>query len=176
MEPNRRQPPGQFKIGDFVVHPVYGVGHIVQIEDRQFSGTEARPYYEVVLPKLTVWIPIEAQAAIGLRLVTARSDLEQYRHLLKSRPVSLKHNHAQRHTELAGRLKEGSFRVMCEVVRDLTVLGRQKPLGRSDAIILRKTRERLLQEWAASAGISKAEAASEIDTLLQTAPATYNVG
>jgi CarD family transcriptional regulator len=175
MEPNRRQPPGQFKTGDFVVHPVYGVGRIVQIEDRQFSGKEVRPYYKVVLPKLTLWIPIEAQAAIGLRLVIARSDLGQYRHLLKSRPVSLKHNHAQRHAELADRLKEGSFRIMCEVVRDLTVSGRQKPLGRSDAAILRKTRERLLQEWAASAGVSEAEAATEIDALLQTTQVAYNV-
>lgn len=159
----------QFQVGDFVVHPVYGVCHIVRIEDRQFSGKEVRPYYKVVLPKLTLWIPVEAQAAIGLRLVIARNDLDQYRYLLKSPPRSLKHYHAQRHAELVGRLKEGSFRVMCEVVRDLTVSDRQKPLGRSDAAILRKTRERLLQEWAASAGISKAEAATEIDTLLQTA-------
>ena len=43
---NSRQPPGQFKTGDFVVHPVYGVGHIVQIEERQFSGKEVRPYYK----------------------------------------------------------------------------------------------------------------------------------
>ncbi len=175
MEPHRRQPPGQFKTGDVVVHPVYGVGHIVQIEDRQFSGKEVRPYYEVVLPKLTLWIPIEAQASIGLRRVTARSDLDQYRQLLQSHPVSLKQGLAQRHTELAGRLKEGSFRVMCEVVRDLTVSGRQKPLGRSDAVILRKTRERLLQEWAASAGISETEAATEIDALLQTTQPAYNV-
>lgn len=175
MEPNRQQPPGQFKTGDGVVHPVYGVGHIVQIEDRQFSGKEVRPYYKVVLPKLTLWIPIEAQVAIGLRLVIARSDLDQYRLLLKSRPVLLKQGLAQRHAELAGRLKEGSFRVMCEVVRDLTLSGRQKPLGRSDAAILRKTRERLLQEWAASAGISEAEAATEINTLLQAAQPAYTV-
>lgn len=156
----------QFEVGDNVVHPVYGVGHIVQIEDRQFSEKGIRQYYKVILPRLTLWIPVEAQASIGLRLVTARSDLDQYRNLLKSRPVPLKHNHAQRHVELASRLKEGSFQVTCEVVRDLTVSGWQKPLGRSDAVILQKTRERLLQEWAVSAGVSVAEATEEINTLL----------
>jgi RNA polymerase-interacting CarD/CdnL/TRCF family regulator len=73
----------------------------------------------------------------------------------------------QRHMELTKRLKRGSFRLMCEVVRDLTLMGRQKPLGRSDATILQTTREKLLQEWATAAGISSAEASREIDTLLQ---------
>jgi RNA polymerase-interacting CarD/CdnL/TRCF family regulator len=171
MEDKQFEP---FKVDDFVVHPVYGVGHIVQIEDKQFSEKEARSYYKVILPKLTLWIPVEAQAAIGLRLVTARRDLEQYRTLLKSRPVPLQNNHAQRHGELAGRLKEGTFQVLCEVVRDLTVSGWQKPLGRSDAAILQKTRERLRQEWAASAGVSVAEATEEIDRLLRATHPEYS--
>ena len=176
MGPNSKQPLKQFKVGDFVVHPVYGVGHIVQIEGRQFSEKAVRQYYKVILPKLTLWIPVEAQASIGLRLVTARSDLDQYRNLLKSQPVPLKHNHAQRHVELASRLKEGSFQVMCEVVRDLTLSGWQKPLGRSDAVILQKTRERLLQEWAASTGVSTTEASKEINTLLRATQPANNGG
>jgi RNA polymerase-interacting CarD/CdnL/TRCF family regulator len=47
-------------------------------------------YYKVALPKNTIWIPVEAQTTIGLRLVTAKSDLDQYRNLLKSHPVLLK--------------------------------------------------------------------------------------
>lgn len=165
-----QEPLQQFEVGDKVVHPVYGVGHLVQIEKKQFSEEEDRPYYQIILPRLTLWIPVEAQATIGLRLVTARNDLDQYRRVLTSRPVPLQHNHAQRHTELAGRLKDGSFQVMCEVVRDLTVAGRQKPLGRSDTVILQKTRERLLQEWSASADVSVAEATEEINTLLRATP------
>jgi CarD family transcriptional regulator len=157
----------QLKVGDFVVHPVYGVGHIAQVEEKKISKKGARQYYKVILPRSTIWVPVEARATIGLRLVTAESDLGQYRSLLKSRPVPLQYDHAQRHVELANRLKDGSFQVMCEVVRDLTVSGWEKPLGRSDAVILQKTRERLLQEWVASTGVSIAEASKEIDTLLR---------
>ena len=168
MTPDGKQPLGQFSIDDFVVHPVYGIGQVVQIEERQFSEKEDRQYYKVVLDKLTLWIPVDAQALIGLRPVTARSDLDQYRNLLRSHPAPKKYDQARhRHVELAKRLKQGSFRVICEVVRDLTVMGWQKPLGRSDAIILQTTRKKLLQEWATAAGISIAEATKEIDTLLQ---------
>jgi CarD family transcriptional regulator len=176
MCPNSQEPLKQFNVGDFVVHPVFGVGHIAQIEEKQFSEKGARQYYKVILPRSTIWVPLEAQATIGLRLVTAKRDLDQYRSLLKSRSVPLKNKHSQRHVELASRLKEGSFQVTCEVVRDLTVAGWQKPLGRSDAVILQKTRERLLQEWTMAAGVSKTEAIKEIDTLLRATQPAYNVG
>ena len=156
----------QFKVGDNVVHPVYGVGHIVQIEVKQFSEEKARQYYKVILSRSTIWIPVEAQVAVGLRSVTAKSDLDQYRNLIKSRPVLLNSNLPKQHVELASRLKEGSFQTMCEVVRDLTASSWQKPLGATVKAILRKTREGLYQEWASAADISTAEATKEIDTLL----------
>jgi RNA polymerase-interacting CarD/CdnL/TRCF family regulator len=158
----------QFKVGDVVVHPVYGVSHITAIEERQFSGLEACLYYQITLPRSTIWIPVEAQGTVKLRLVTARGDLDEYRDLLKSPPVPLNNDQSQRrYMELAGRLKQGSFQVMCEVVRDLTASGWRKPLGPTDKATLQKTRERLYQEWATAAGISIAEATKEINTLLQ---------
>ena len=159
----------QFKVGDVVVHPVYGVGDIVKIEEKRLSEIGARLYYEIALPRSTIWIPVKAQAAVGLRLVTAKSDLDQYRNLLKSPPVPLNNDHPQRrHLELARRLKQGSFQVMCEIVRDLTASGERKPLGPIDKATLQKAQERLYQEWAMAAGISIAEATKEISTLLQT--------
>jgi RNA polymerase-interacting CarD/CdnL/TRCF family regulator len=166
----------QFEVGDSVVHPVYGVGHIVQIEKKQFSEQETRLYYEVTLPRSTIWVPIEAQATIGLRLVTAKGQLDHYRTLLKNHPDPPSDNHSELHMDLARRLKEGSFQVTCEVVRDLTVSGWQKPLGRSDATILQKTRERLCHEWATSADVSITEATEEVNALLMTNRQLYKVG
>jgi CarD family transcriptional regulator len=160
----------QFNVGDNVVHPAYGVGRIVKIVEKQFSEIgAARLYYKIILPRSTIWIPIEAQATIGLRLVTAKRDLDQYRNLLKSRPVPLNNDHPQRrHVELDSRLKQGSFQVMCEIVRDLTAWGWRKSLGSADKATLQKTRERLQQEWATAAGVSNTEAIKEIDALLRT--------
>ncbi len=158
----------QFKVGDFVVHPVYGLGDIVKIGEKRLSGIGARLYYEVALPRSTIWIPVEAQATVGLRLVTAKSDLDHYRDLLKNPPVPLNNDQPQRrHMELASRLKEGSFQTMCEVVRDLKASGWRKPLGATAKAILRKTQEKLYQEWATAADISIADATKEIDTLLE---------
>jgi RNA polymerase-interacting CarD/CdnL/TRCF family regulator len=147
---------------------VYGVGHLIQIEERQFSEMGARLYYKITLARSTVWTPVEAQATIGLRLVTARSDLDHYRDLLRSRPIPLHKNYKQRHQELASRLNQGSFQVACEVVRDLTAWGWRTPLGRTDTVILKKTEESLYQEWATAAGVSIPEAIKEVKSLLKT--------
>ncbi len=156
----------QFEVGDFVVHPAYGVGHIVKVEQRQFSEQEARLYYEINLPRRTLWIPVEAPTN-GLRAVTARSELDRYRDLLKSTPAPLHQNYHKRHLELNDRLSQCSFRGLCEVVRDLTAWGREKSLGSTDNATLQKTRESLFEEWAAAAGISVREAVKEVESLLR---------
>jgi len=163
----------QFKVGDRVVHPVYGIGHIVEIEEKQFSEKRARLSYKVAFPERSVWLPVGATEAGGLRPVTAKNNLDQYRSLLKSRPVPLHKNHHRRHRELISRLKQGSFQVVCEVVRDLTAWGWHKPLGPTDLATLQKTRESLHQEWAAAAGVSMTEAVKEVDSLLLATRQAY---
>jgi CarD family transcriptional regulator len=158
----------QFKVGSFVVHPIYGVGQLLKIEENQFSDVEACLYYKITLSvRNTIWVPVEAQTVIGLRLATAKKDLDQYRYLLKSQPVALKKDHSKRQGELSNRLKEGSFQMMCEVVRDLAALDGHKRLSATDRAVFLKTRKNLSQEWAVAANISNAEAIQEIDGLLQ---------
>jgi RNA polymerase-interacting CarD/CdnL/TRCF family regulator len=158
----------QFNVDDLIVHPRFGVGCVVEIEKTQFSKEELSLYYKITLPRRTIWIPVEAQEALGLRLVTAQRDLDQYRNLLKSPALVLNKNHRQRHLELDQRLKEGSFQALCEVVRDLAASDGQKPLSAKDTSLLRKTRETLCEEWATAAGVSIAEALKEVETLLKT--------
>lgn len=164
----------QFNAGDFIVHPTYGVGEIVKIEEKRFTEKETNRYYKISLPNRTLWVPVESDIATELRLVTARSELGQYRKLLISPPAPLDTNYQKRHLELVKRLNEGSFRALCEVVRDLTARGWRKPLGQQDAATLKKTRQSLVEEWATSAGISTAEAVKEVEALLQTTQQALN--
>ncbi|HLF27789.1 MAG TPA: CarD family transcriptional regulator [Anaerolineae bacterium] len=157
----------QFKAGDCVVHPAHGVGHVRRLEERRLAEDEPRLYYVIVADKATLWVPVDPQQATQLRELTPRRDLEHYRDLLKSSPVSLQKDHYKRRLEIAERLKQGSFEALCAVVRDLTARGRKKLLNEADASLLQKIRLDLCREWAASAGVSLAEAIHEVDSLLQ---------
>lgn len=159
----------QLKIGDLVVHPAFGIGHIVEIEEKQFSEKAVTQlYYKVTRLKDSMWIQVEAQAAGGLRLVTVGSELDQYRDLLKSPPVPLNANQQQRQRELNGRLQEGSFQSVCEVMRDLTAGKLRESLSQADTTTLQKTQVSLYDEWAVAAGVSVTVARSEVDMLLQS--------
>ena len=159
----------RFKVGDCVVHPPHGVGRVVRLEVQTFMAAEGQLFYEILTSKSTVWVPVDGNPDGGLRRLTSKHDLGQYRRLLQKAPAALEPDHRKRQVELAARLRGGSFQTLCEVVRDLTARGRLKPLNEADSAALRRARAAMLQEWAASANVSLAEASSEVDGLLQAA-------
>ena len=156
----------QFNVGDFIVHRIYGVGHVDKVEEKQFSQKQAQMYYQITWTERTAWVPANGEGPRGLRRTTAKGDLDHYRGVLKSRPTSLARNHHRRRRELVKRLRSGSFAALCEVVRDLTARGREKPLGPADTILLDQMRESLHREWAMAAEITETEAVQEVEALL----------
>jgi CarD family transcriptional regulator len=156
-----------FNIGDWVVHPMHGVGQVTGLERKRFAQA-AQLYYEIAIAKGTLWVEVERPPA-GLRRLTAKDDLPRYRTVLLSSPVPLDKDYHVRREELRGRLKLGTFQVKCEVVRDLTAHGWQKRLSEIDAALLRSAHDGLCQEWAGAEAVTVAEATLEVDALLSEA-------
>ena len=159
----------RFKVGDSVVHPSHGVGRVVGLEVQNFMAAEGQLFYEITTSKSTVWVPVDANPEGGLRRLSSKQELAHCRRLLQKPPTTLEPDHRKRQLELAARLRTGSFQTLCEVVRDLTARGRIKPLNEADSAALRRARTSMLQEWAAAEGITVAEAAAQVDGLLQPA-------
>ena len=96
-----------------------------------------------------------------------------YRGVLRGQPALLNQDHRQRHLELQTRFKRGTLQDMCEMVRDLSGRGWVKGLSEADSSALRKSREGLLQEWAAADDVTLPEATAEINALLQEGRQTF---
>ena len=156
-----------FDIGDRVVHKNFGVGIVVSIEGMEFSGSSSHLYYQVDFPKTTVWVPIGHQPEGGLRPITPKSQLYRYRSLLKSPPVSLDGDFRKRQSELEKRIDRGTFKGLCEVIRDLNALNAEKSLNDYEKTLYKQSREALVLEWSMVSGMSHSEAISEIDGYLQ---------
>jgi RNA polymerase-interacting CarD/CdnL/TRCF family regulator len=156
-----------FKIGDRVVHPRYGLGYVTHLAVKQFVQGEKRPFYEISFPGSTLWVPLSISTS-GVRKLTVKSEIASCRRLLKAPAVALNIDPRSRQKELSDHLKEGTLTAHCEVVRDLTAYSWKKPLNGAMAAFLRTTQDVLCQEWAAVEGISLSEAANEIETLLES--------
>ena len=157
--------PMEFKADEKVVHPRYGIGSVVRLGQKQFGSNSAQEYYEIAIPSGTIWVPA-GESGHGLRRLTLRTDLNRYRKLLRSKAVPLASDSKQRKSDLAERMKHGSFESRCEVLRDLCAQRSIKPLDESSGALLRKVREQLCAEWAAAEGLSPEDAAGEVDALL----------
>lgn len=156
----------RFQVNERVVYPACGIGRIAGLVTQQFANREAREYYEVEADKSTIWVAVEEAGAGGLRRLTGRAELGHYRDLLRGVPGPLLADGRQRRLDVSVRLKDGSFAALCEVVRDLSAHGWHKPLNEADSMTLRKTRDSLIEEWAAAAGISPQAAGEEVAALL----------
>src|SRR5689334_19287244 len=156
----------KLEIGDRVVHPQYGVGHVVKLEEREFEPGVMRRYYEISIPGSTLWVPLD-QPTFGLRKLAVRREIDRCRQILSSRPLPLAEDARLRQSDLSARLKAGTIVAHCEVVRDLSAYGAHKPISGTIAAFLRVTQDVLCQEWAMVEGITPAEASVEISLLLE---------
>ena len=156
-----------FKVGDQVIHPRHGLGQVTSLAVKQFVEGEKRPFYEISFPGSTLWVPLNLSSS-GIRKLTVKSDIANCRRLLKAPATPLNSDPRLRQPELNNHLKKGTLTARCEVVRDLTASGWQKPLSGSMAAFLKVAQDVLCQEWAAVEGVSLTEAASEIESLLET--------
>lgn len=156
-----------FKVGDRVVHPQHGVGHVVKLEDREFDPGVMRRYYEIAIPGgSTLWVPVDLPGS-ALRRLAVRSEIVHCRKILESHPLPLTEESRFRQSELVAHLKQGTIAAHCEVVRDLSAYGARKPIQGPIAAFLQATQGVLCQEWAIVEGITLSAAAYEIGLLLE---------
>jgi CarD family transcriptional regulator len=162
-----------FNIGERVVHPQHGVGQVVNLEEREFGSGVTRRYYEVSIVGAgsTLWVPLDPPS-YGLRSLAGRSEIDDCRKILASRPSPLTDDARTRQSHLAERLKQGTIRVQCEVVRDLFAFGEHKSLYGSMANFFRQTQNVLCEEWALVEGVTLEEAVREVTSLLEKSRST----
>jgi RNA polymerase-interacting CarD/CdnL/TRCF family regulator len=101
-----------------------------------------------------------------LRTLASHSEINRCRQILAARPSPLGEDSRSRQADLTNRLRQGTIRTQCEVVRDLYAFGEHKSLYGSIAGFFRQTQNVLCQEWAIVEGITHAEAMQEITALL----------
>ena len=155
-----------FDIGDQVVHPQHGVGYVAKVAEKDFEPGVTRRYYEVVIPGSTVWVPMDLSIS-GLRKLTVRGEITRCRKILEAHPSPLSEDPRLRQAELSARLKKGTIRTQCEVVRDLYAYGEHRSMNGTIGAFYKAARDVLCQEWAAVERVTLDAATQEIDRLLE---------
>ena len=148
-----------FLVGDKVVHRVHGAGIITGRREKQLTKTPHRYLVmEMVGPQSTLMVPID-KAEQCLRPVSKMTTLRSLLiDTLAGEPGNLPKDYKQRAEQTGSKLKSGKIEKWIEVVRDLTYLKEQRPLGQTDRRGLNRAMALLAAELAVAQGIAHEKA------------------
>ncbi len=161
-----------FHTGDTVMHWTYGIGQIVNLEERDLYGSKAL-YYAVQIRDLTVWVPADNKVGSRLRVPTPKNRFKQMLAVLSGPSEPLPADRLERKNRLLELLKDGRPESLCQLIRDLSAYQRQKvgPMNDNDHLVLKQSRNTLLGEWGFVFSITNAQAELELHRLLNSDPA-----
>lgn len=161
-----------FSVGDKVVHPRYGPGQIVSVEQWEFLDGE-RSYYVIEIPDqaLTVRLPVATADEVGMRSALAPSSLPEVLSTLRSEPSQLPDDYKERQEQIDEKVRTGNVMQLAQVVRDLTWHGERAHLTKRDSDLLRQGQDLLAAELALVSGDHFSESTKLILTIMTDAVA-----
>ena len=159
----------EYQVGDKVVHWTYGLGEIVQLDEKVISG-QAAAYYVVQIGELTIWVPQKMAGQSSLRPPTPAREFKKTVTMLKSPGEPLSEDRLRRKAELMELMRDGRLESLCRVVRDLSFYGKSNRLNDNDHAILQRAQNLLVDEWHVSLSVPVQQAQHELKKLLEETP------
>ncbi|OHW62390.1 RNA polymerase-binding transcription factor CarD [Andreesenia angusta] len=148
-----------FDIGDKIVYPMHGAGTIVSIEEKEILG-EKRRYYTMKMPigDMKVMIPVDCVEEIGVRGIISNSDMEEVLEILSGEKSQMSQNWNKRYRNNMDKIKSGDICEVAGVVRNLSLMDREKGLSTGERKMLNNAKQILLSEIALVKNMNKEEA------------------
>ncbi len=156
----------KFKVGQHVVYPAHGVGHVTGIEQEVIAGFDIEVY--VVLfeqDKMTLRVPTAKAGTSGMRPLSNENVLKDAFTTLKGRARIKRTMWSRRAQEYEAKINSGDLILVSEVVRDLHRGETQPEQSYSERQLYECALDRMVREVAA---INKADRGVALDEVLET--------
>ena len=110
----------KFKIGQHVVYPAHGVGHVTGIEQEVIAGFDIEVYVVAFeQDKMTLRVPTAKAGTSGMRPLSNENILKDSFTTLKGRARIKRTMWSRRAQEYEAKINSGDMILVSEVVRDL---------------------------------------------------------
>lgn len=158
-----------FKVGDSVVYPSHGVGHIAGEEAQVIAGIEVK-LYVITFDKdrMILRVPKNRAEKAGLRHLSSTSDFDQALTILKGKARVAKGMWSKRAQEYELKINSGSITSIAEVLRDLHPNVEDPNRSYSERLIYESAMERLANEFANTNTLDLETAGKQIREILDT--------
>ena len=158
-----------FAVGNKVVHPCYGAGTIVRIQEKSISDT-SHAYYviDTVCRGMQLMVPVKRARSVGLRPVGERDELRSTLAAFLQAPTKddIERDLRVRQSAMRERLKSGQFDGVAGVVRMLYFMNSQRALGTVDRQLFDQGKDFLAGELALASDLDVDVAMQEVEDRL----------
>src|SRR5262245_22077771 len=157
-----------FNVGDKVVYPHHGAATIERREKKLAFG-EKRDYLVLRLAygDLTLMVPADNAAEIGLREVINDEEVEEVFAVLRKKEARMPTNWSRRFKNHVEKLKSGDIYQVAEVVRNLSIREADKGLSAGEKRMLARARQILVSELTFALAVDEETAESRLDAVLR---------
>jgi len=161
-----------FKVGDYVVYPVHGVGEVTEITKKVILGKRKECYsMEIKGSKMKVMIPVEAAKQVGIRAIINKKDVKKVLDLLQSEEVDTEEDWKIRYQNNLNKIKSGSIYEVADVCRNLFKRASGKELSIMERKLYESAYNLIKMEIALSKSVELEEAGNLVsDVLASTIP------
>jgi CarD family transcriptional regulator len=160
-----------FQVGSKVVHPCYGAGIVVRIQEKSIGDT-IHPYYviDTVSRPMQLMVPVSRADEISLRPVGKADDLRSCLEICSEPPAEdeISKDLRARQAIMRDQLKSGVFPDIVGVARILYFMNNRRPLGTIDRQLFDQGKDFLAGELALASELQIEQAKQEVENQLMS--------
>ena len=155
-----------YKIGEKIVHPLYGAGVIESLEDKEVEGA-LQTYYVLQIPvgNLKIMISAAKAASQGIRGIHHKDEIVGIVSSIASTEVDMPDNWNQRYKENMERIKSGQLAEVSLVYRNLLLRERERGLSTAEKKLMTTSKQIILSELILSKDLDRVEAENLLESI-----------
>jgi len=158
----------KFKSNEYVVYPAHGVGKVLEIEEEEIAGIKLELYVvDFEKEKMRLRVPTAKAAAVGMRRLSSKTDIEDCLQVLEGRPRVKRTMWSRRAQEYEAKINSGDLTQVSEVVRDLFRTEEQPEQSYSERQLYEAALDRMAREVAIVKKYDDKQAIEEIEAVMR---------
>ncbi len=160
----------KFKVGDYVVYPIHGVGEVTEVGKKLILGKKMDCYImEIQGSKMKVSIPVGRAIDVGIRSIIDKKEIKKVLTLLKKDEIDTEEDWKVRYQNNMNKIKSGSIFEVADVCRNLYKRAYGKELSIMERKLYESAYNLVKMEIALSKGVPQEEAGNIVSDVLAAA-------
>jgi len=152
-----------FGAGAMVMHPLYGIGTVEKIEEKDILGKVNR--FSIISfqnDRLKIMVNMEQKNNL-IRNLIAREEIPRVLNFIRECKSELPIKSSERYNVNLKKIKSSDIYQLSEVIKDLSLLSREKKLSPKEVNMLKQSKKMLAMEFGYVSSISQEDAEMMIE-------------